>query len=372
MNRMRRLVLPIVLGVALAACGFEGDAGFGVTREPLALMIWSSGSLSSPMVDAVRRQPGVTAAVPVSSGMLDLRSVTGASRRLPPRAPRGVLPVSAAGVDWRGLDRSPRYAEVARALRAGQAVLSEDAAALRGMEAGDALTLAGRGRTARLHVGLVADAHHELSSEILVPAAVGRRLGLRARRALVVTLRNDELLDALPAVARRLREMPFRVRSLTDPAPEGDLQLLSMGEIKRLFGEFTFVEAAGRWVTVHPSWVRANIAEADVPGLGHVKCHRRMLPQLAGAMTELQSRGLIGLIQSYDGCWAPRVMATNSAVISRHAFGIAVDINARDNGLGREPKMDRRVVEVMDRWGFAWGGDFLQPDGMHFELVRVP
>ena len=29
--------------------------------------------------------------------------------------------------------------------------------------------------------------------------------------------------------------------------------------------------------------------------------------------------------------------------------------------------MDPRVVKVFEHWGFNWGGNFLIPDGMHFE-----
>jgi hypothetical protein len=32
--------------------------------------------------------------------------------------------------------------------------------------------------------------------------------------------------------------------------------------------------------------------------------------------------------------------------------------------------MDPRIVDVFQRWGFKWGGDFLVPDGMHFEFIR--
>jgi hypothetical protein len=30
------------------------------------------------------------------------------------------------------------------------------------------------------------------------------------------------------------------------------------------------------------------------------------------------------------------------------------------------------MVDVFERWGFVWGGTFIQPDGMHFEYRRPP
>jgi len=58
--------------------------------------------------------------------------------------------------------------------------------------------------------------------------------------------------------------------------------------------------------------------------------------------------------------------------LSAHAYGIAIDLNAAENPQGAVPVIDPRVVEIMKRWGFAWGGDFDTPDGMHFEFARYP
>jgi hypothetical protein len=49
-----------------------------------------------------------------------------------------------------------------------------------------------------------------------------------------------------------------------------------------------------------------------------------------------------------------------------------LDINVAQNPYGAEPRMDRRVVEVFERWGFTWGGRWLVPDAMHFEFMRFP
>jgi hypothetical protein len=34
--------------------------------------------------------------------------------------------------------------------------------------------------------------------------------------------------------------------------------------------------------------------------------------------------------------------------------------------------MDRRVVAVFTSLGFQWGGEWLIPDGMHFEYLTAP
>ena len=30
------------------------------------------------------------------------------------------------------------------------------------------------------------------------------------------------------------------------------------------------------------------------------------------------------------------------------------------------------MVKIFEQWGFTWGGQWLVPDGMHFEFVRFP
>jgi hypothetical protein len=64
--------------------------------------------------------------------------------------------------------------------------------------------------------------------------------------------------------------------------------------------------------------------------------------------------------------------ATSTAPPSFHAYGAAIDINAPENPFGGIPTQDQRLVAVMEQWGFNWGGNFLVPDGMHFEYLQPP
>ena len=50
------------------------------------------------------------------------------------------------------------------------------------------------------------------------------------------------------------------------------------------------------------------------------------------------------------------------------ALGLAVDLNASVNGQYRESNQDPRLVRIMEKHGFTWGGRWpTAPDPMHFE-----
>lgn len=53
--------------------------------------------------------------------------------------------------------------------------------------------------------------------------------------------------------------------------------------------------------------------------------------------------------------------------MSRHSWGTAIDINPATNAWGTTPTIDQRLVDIFRAHGFAWGGTWTRPDGMHFE-----
>jgi hypothetical protein len=94
---------------------------------------------------------------------------------------------------------------------------------------------------------------------------------------------------------------------------------------------------------------------------------------LRGALGELVERNLASLVDptAFQGCWVPRLIGPGLGV-SRHAWGIAFDLNVGANVRGQGSAQDPRLVEVLEHWGFGWGGQWLLPDPPHFEYLRPP
>lgn len=147
--------------------------------------------------------------------------------------------------------------------------------------------------------------------------------------------------------------------------------MLPQVAIKQRFGEFAYRPGSGLEFDIDPAWVSANIVTEEIPVLGEVTCHRNLLPALAGAMEELEELNLTFLIDpdGFRGCFNPRYIA-NRKGISRHAWGAAADINISSNPEGLASTQDPRLIEILERWGFTSGHEWLIPDPGHFEYVR--
>jgi hypothetical protein len=125
--------------------------------------------------------------------------------------------------------------------------------------------------------------------------------------------------------------------------------------------------------------VEANIVDVDLAPLGLFRCHRLVIPYLRGVVSELHRSSLIQLLDPADfqlagGCYNPRFNRGGDPgySLSRHAWGIAIDLNPSTNPYGSVPTLPLAVVEAFRRWGFSWGGTWSTPDGMHFEWRQLP
>ncbi len=388
LRRRRSAAVVISLSLAVGAILLWPARDAAPVRSPLGrstrgyeaperYLAWVPGGFDDPRFrEEVEHLRGLREVVVVGGDTLWLRRTEDAKGRVVDEPPSPfAFPIDAFSVG--AMDYAPFVApsvrhELVAALRAGRAVLGEHSARLRRLGPGGTLIF----RTGSVRVGAVVPDDAVGWSEVLVNRAVGRRLGIAHERYLLAQPRRDLTRPAwkrmlLPFVG----DDPLRV-----DVPDGTRYVrVASGVnppivVKRVFGEFAATpQADPAYLTIQPSWVERNIVTKTVPLLGTVTCHRRLIPMVRGALREVQDAGLASEIKVYSGCWAARTVARSStAPPSTHAYGAAIDINAPQSPYGAKPNMNLEVVRIFERWGFNWGGDFLIPDGHHFEFWRIP
>jgi hypothetical protein len=257
--------------------------------------------------------------------------------------------------------------ELAR-LDAGKVLLTESSASVRRLRSGSSLLINDRS----WEVGGVVPDIVLGGAEVVAGADAATPLGVSTERYALVGYQGERA--AFEREVRRLLgdDAPVRIR-----AP-GETPFLRNGDavlpqvlIKKAFGEFAIRWEGGDRFEIDPAWVATNVVTEEVPLIGTVTCHAGIVPSLRGAMTELEQANLGFLVRSFHGCFNPRFIAGTHS-LSRHAWGVAVDINYTSNLTGQTTTQDGRLVEVMMRWGFTWGGNWLVPDPAHFEWVGPP
>lgn len=256
-------------------------------------------------------------------------------------------------------------------LERGQVLLSRSAADLRRAQVGMRLVL--RGRTVRV-AGIVSDATAQGYEMLAAPPAPSLWPG--TIRSVLVRAEDEVTKQRIIHVTRRAvgDKRPLRVagEDATRFLRYAD-QIHPLVRFKEAFGEFAARDGSGNSLILEGAWRDRRITTESVPILGNVTCHRDLFPQLRGALKQLRDEGNGHMIRpgEYAGCFNARYVATAPGIrISRHTWGIAFDINTSNNAFGAEPNQPSRLVKVMREWGFAWGGYWPLPDGMHFEWRR--
>ena len=103
-----------------------------------------------------------------------------------------------------------------------------------------------------------------------------------------------------------------------------------------------------------------------------VYCNKDLVKPLTQAFTNLIERKLVGELKTWDGCFQIRKIRGSSSTMSLHSWGLAIDVNAAWNGLGKEPQLSKEFVRCFTDAGFDWGGNFSRKDGMHMQLAKLP
>lgn len=101
-----------------------------------------------------------------------------------------------------------------------------------------------------------------------------------------------------------------------------------------------------------------------------IYCNKDMVLPLMAAFKNLISTGSVKELKTWDGCFNIRKKRALSSM-SLHSWGIAVDLNAFENGLNQIPKLSPTFVKCFTDAGFDWGGTWTRKDGMHFQLTKI-
>ena len=256
--------------------------------------------------------------------------------------------------------------ESAQAIRDNKIVISELTASRYELNVGDYVNLVGlNSEIIPIEVGKVIKDSKIGWFEGVVNKELGFKLGIyRNIQAIIWDSHINEnfLIELHKNINYRKVKLTFRENRVNKN------WVLPTALVKEMFGDFQIKERDGVWITTEPEWREENIQNKRMPILGITRCHRLMWEPLEGALNQILEEGLQEYLiieewKSSGGCYAPRRINRFDAggSISRHAWGIAIDINTKS---GYPP----RVVEIFNDWGFAWGGTWTSPDEMHFEL----
>jgi hypothetical protein len=385
-RRVAALLLTLLVGMAVfllwpardaAPVRSLASAGNARYHGPDNYLAWVPGGFDDPRFrQKMDRLAALDEAVVIAGDTIWLRKTRDADGRVvdEPTSPFA-YPIDAFAVQAK--DYAPFVAgsvreRIVAALTAGKAVLGEHSARLRRLGPGGTLTF----RTGSVRVGAVVPDDAVGWSEVLVDRETGRRLGITHERYLLAQPAEDL---TRPAWKRLL--LPFVGQDPLRVDVPGGTRFVRVASgvnppilVKQAFGEFAATPQSNpAYLTIDPAWVEKHIVTTEVPLLGTITCNRKLIPMVRGALEDILASGLMSEIKVYSGCWASRTVSRSpTAPPSTHAYGAAIDINAPQNPYGTKPTMNRDVVRIFESWGFNWGGDFLIPDGHHFEFRRFP
>jgi hypothetical protein len=270
--------------------------------------------------------------------------------------------------------------QLVESLQQNQGILSESAAAVRGLGEGATLTFQ-TGATVTI-AGTLPDVLMG-GYELLVRRAAGEQLGVTHERYALFQVRPTASPDPVGLAALFLPLLPLEAPyPYVEVRAPGDTRYLRANDrelpaalLKILFGEFAARPdlATEGAIEIDPTWIQANVASQTLPVLGTVSCHEKALLPLKRAMIALQKQEDEGLVQSSGDCFEPVIVPDEvTGSLTARAFGAAIDLNPVGNRPGDDPTQPEPLVKTMFRFGYGWGGKDAYAQGSLFRYRRPP
>jgi hypothetical protein len=268
--------------------------------------------------------------------------------------------------------------DMANAASNGSVLMGETSAGVRGAQVGDVMTLRDRRfQPKQFTVGAIVPDQFVDWGDFFMTDTTANVLGtLPISRVIVTGMTTSKSVIAAWKAKRFPIGSQFRLRTSWDRVnPDGTL---GTATTKKLLGELIYKPTTGSSMLVDATWATKNIVWKKVyRGINLANnCHKTVAEAIQNALSEIKAAGLSNAIDvrnsnRYGGCFVGRYNRAGGVFgsPSRHAWGMAVDINTATNPQGGVPQMNCSVVRIFRKWGFAWGGNFWPADGMHFEYV---
>lgn len=160
-------------------------------------------------------------------------------------------------------------------------------------------------------------------------------------------------------------------------------RVLLQNKIIEVFGDFKpYLTGDG---SIIPEWEKKILVPVDLPAplplvwqpevkVKQSRCHKLIKPHLEAALNAaFKEPGVWETVNDFGGVYNFRIQRKTKEVLSRHCWGIAIDIDVGDNPYGANPKVHPKLWEIFRSYGFVWGGTFnkARRDGMHFEFADL-
>ena len=188
---------------------------------------------------------------------------------------------------------------------------------------------------------------------------------------------QDIILRGAPPQNRRALEINAAKQAKAELATRGVMELPAATEMMERWSTGTPRQSdpvrggVGPGASIQPAGGGHSIVSAGSGAA--VRVSSQYADRFAGLMTDLEDAG-VKINGNETGGYANRNIAgTNTK--SRHAHGEAVDINWNQNPRGGPGQISNQISPeairaIAAKNGLRWGGDWRNPDPMHFEVDR--
>ncbi|MBF4163680.1 M15 family metallopeptidase [Nocardioides acrostichi] len=323
------------------------------------LLVYSPMPLSEDVVEQVRALQGVEVAEQISKAQVNIEDQALDIVAVNPKTYRRFTPV-----------QSAQTTDVWKRVAGGEMAILPGLKKKLPTDKSGYLQLGNSTDAVDVHVGAYAPQIN--SVDAVVNYAWAKDLDMEPGNALLISTGQTSPQSLLKPL-QKIVGKKTAVQILGPDLPIGAYQTaVIVGSVSQAIGVFRYTPIGGGRVAPDPAWVAAHITTENMPIIGNMTCNKAIFPQLRAALEEIQKTGLAAAIHpgEYAGCYYPRFIA-GTTKLSNHSFGLAFDINTPGNQRGTVGEINRAVVSIFKKWGFAWGGDWSYTDPMHFEMARI-